>query len=171
MDEELEIIRQQKLATLREPFGNKNTDQNNVNSKKITKRALLTRLLPTLIAGGCIVSAQNAQQPTIFPGILPKVHAQPTAATNYPASYIIYESSGTYYARNGVTGAVSYSGGTADVVINDVINALTTGGLIHLVYNTAFNLSKPLVFNNGGAPTTHHWILEGEGNTSIIQQN
>ncbi len=44
-----------------------------------------------------------------------------------PASFLVYKSGSTYYARNGSTGAILTSGADASVVIQAALNALTSG--------------------------------------------
>lgn len=44
-----------------------------------------------------------------------------------PASYIVWINSGTYYAKNGNTGTIDYSGANAATVIQNAIDATTTG--------------------------------------------
>lgn len=43
------------------------------------------------------------------------------------ASYIIFEDSGTYYARDGMTGAIDYSGTDAVTMIQSALGGLTSG--------------------------------------------
>jgi len=163
MEKELERITEQKLAALRKSSDDSYTDQNNVNSKKVSKRALLARLLPALIAGGCVVSGQSALKPSI-PKILPDVYA--STPLQLPASYIIYKSGSKYYALNCATDNLDYSNVDADVVINDAITALTGGGLIHLAGGTTFTTYASI--NITGSPRFGYpmIIIEGEGNSA-----
>lgn len=60
-----------------------------------------------------------------------------TDVLQYPeqtASYIIFKDGSTYYAKNGFTGQIDYSGTDASLVINNAINAVSnyTGGLIYI---------------------------------------
>jgi parallel beta-helix repeat protein len=48
------------------------------------------------------------------------------------ASYIIWKDGSTYYAKNGHTGQIDYSGSDASTVIQTTINALTSGGEIFI---------------------------------------
>ena len=53
-----------------------------------------------------------------------------------PYSYIIYTEGGTYYAKNGATGAIDYSDADAGTLLTDVIAALPVdGGTIILIGN------------------------------------
>ena len=53
--------------------------------------------------------------------------------TQIPASYVIYYKAPTYYARNGATGVIDYSGTDATTVIQNAENAADdTGGVIYL---------------------------------------
>src|SRR5208282_2500798 len=88
-----------------------------------------------------------------------------------PDSYLINKSGSNYQAINGTTGNIDYTNTNASVVINDAVTALTNGGLIHLAGNTTFNLTTPVSITGGNNGTnTNTWILEGEGNSSILQQ-
>jgi hypothetical protein len=90
------------------------------------------------------------------------------------ASYYIEEIGSTYYAVPAPdSGLSTYSGTDAGAVINDAISALTNGGLVHLAANTTFNIGTTPVTITGGAHANgpaYTWVLEGEGNSSVIKQ-
>ena len=48
------------------------------------------------------------------------------------ASYVIFKEGSIYYARNGKTGVIDYSGTDASKIIQATINALTNGGKIFI---------------------------------------
>jgi len=48
------------------------------------------------------------------------------------ASYIVYRSESSFYAKNGDTGKIDYSGQDAATVIQNAINALNNGGIIFM---------------------------------------
>ncbi len=53
------------------------------------------------------------------------------------ASYIIFQDSGTIYAKNGTTGKIEFSGTDASTVIQSAVNILTKGGSIFIKTNTS----------------------------------
>lgn len=55
-----------------------------------------------------------------------------TSYPQQPASYIIWRDGVTYYAKNGNTGSIDYSGTSASTVINNAITNTPTNGLILL---------------------------------------
>ncbi len=78
------------------------------------------------------------------------------------ASYIIYQSGGTIYAKNGSTGAIDYSDTDAATVIQNAIDALTNGqGLIFIKAGT-YNITTGLICHY---PITI--IGEGKGATNL----
>ena len=64
------------------------------------------------------------------------------------ASYVILIDGSTVKAVNGTTGAVDYSGSDAATVINNAINALTSGGKIFIKAGT-YTLSSRIMINSG----------------------
>jgi len=66
-----------------------------------------------------------------------------------PASYIIYSGSdGLYWARNGHTGLINYSGSDAATVIQNAINALPNGGRIFIKEGT-YTINSRIVVASG----------------------
>jgi len=63
------------------------------------------------------------------------------------ASYIIFKDGSTYYARNGTTWAIDYSGTNAAVVTQAAINALPNGGTI-FVKSGLYELSQQVTVNS-----------------------
>lgn len=64
-----------------------------------------------------------------------------------PASYIIWKSGSTYYAKRGTTGAILTSSATLSTVFAAIIADMTSaGGLIHFC-NGAYTVDAPLVIN------------------------
>jgi len=65
-----------------------------------------------------------------------------------PYTYLVYKSGSTYYAQNGATKAIDYSGSVADVVIQSAITAiaaLSRGGTI-MFSGEDFPITTPLLF-------------------------
>ena len=63
-------------------------------------------------------------------------------------SFIVFKDGSQYLARNGITGAISYSGTDASTVIQAVIDALTTDGIVFLKdAGTTIVLSDEIVVN------------------------
>jgi len=73
-----------------------------------------------------------------------------------PASYIIWKDGSTYYAKNGATGSIDYRGADAATVIQNTIDALSSG----VIYIRAgeYNLTSTITINK---PI---W-LQGEGSS------
>jgi parallel beta-helix repeat protein len=77
-------------------------------------------------------------------------------------SYLVWVDSGTYYAKNGLTGAIDFYGSAALTVIQSAINTLTWGGTIFLLKGTyELDDALGLVFNS--------LALEGEGNATVLK--
>jgi hypothetical protein len=76
--------------------------------------------------------------------------------TTETASYIVFVGDdGKYYAKNGSTGMIEFSGSDAGAVITSAINAMPRGGLIFIKAGTYY-LSTPIVINKPVA-------IHGEG--------
>jgi len=79
-----------------------------------------------------------------------------------PASYIIWRDGSTYYAKNGTTGAIDYSGADAATVIQAALNALhpTYGGTvyiapgIYLIYQPLVMPICPFILRGGSIGAT-----------------
>jgi len=50
--------------------------------------------------------------------------------TQQPYSYIIYKDGTNYYAKNGSTGQIDFSGTDANTVVNNVLNSLSSGSIL-----------------------------------------
>ena len=91
-----------------------------------------------------------------------------TASLVEPASYIIYKSGSTYYAKNGTTGEIEFTLTTAtdcSSLLQDAYDALPTGGELKLrdgIYQT----QKTLVFDDG-----EKWVIGESQNTQIYYKN
>jgi len=98
-----------------------------------------------------------------------------------PASYIIFEEEGKYYAVNGKTGVIDYFGTDANTVIQSAVNSLTNGGKIFIKAGT-YNISSTILiqkdniiiigegaFYNSGTLKIEGTIFEVESNISIIK--
>jgi hypothetical protein len=97
-----------------------------------------------------------------------------------PCSYYVFADStdgNVIKAKNGLTGSTKDVAASTnlDAVVNALLalSTFSNGGMIHLAGNTTFDLNSPIIFNNASnsAPYYSKWILEGEGQSSIIQQN
>jgi hypothetical protein len=97
------------------------------------RRQIITFILLTLIV---------AVPSTFFATYM--VYARPTTES---ASYVVWRKNSTYYAKNGATGAVQYSGTNASAVIQAAMDALTSGESIFLQHNT-YVLTSDLVSSN-----------------------
>ena len=83
------------------------------------------------------------------------------------ASYIVYSGSypsagGPYFAQNGLTGRIDYSGSDTSTVIQSAIDALTNGGKIYIKAGT-FTFVTPIYW------TLSNIVFEGEGNATVIE--
>jgi len=94
-----------------------------------------------------------------------------TLRTIEPYNYLVFSDGvGNYYAENGATGSVDFSGTSGTQVGQSCINALsTTGGKI--VFAGAISLNGPLVIQNGAS--SGRLEISGFGSSSqfIISQN
>ena len=83
-----------------------------------------------------------------------------------PASYIIWKSGSTYYAKNGTDGRIQFQGADAATVIQDAINTLTTGGKID-IHGDMIHIAKTLnitygsIHIEGEALYTVFWLENG----------
>jgi parallel beta-helix repeat protein len=71
---------------------------------------------------------------------------------NYPvqtANYVIFQSGGTIYAKNGATGQIDFSGTSAYTVIQSCLNGLASGGEVFITTGT-YTLTSPLQINYNG---------------------
>lgn len=75
-------------------------------------------------------------------------------------NYNIFTDGSTYYAKNGATGVVDYSGATASTVINSAISASTSGGTVFLKAGT-YTISSTI-------SVTQSVILKGEGTATVL---
>jgi len=83
-----------------------------------------------------------------------------------PASYIIFKSGSTIYAKNGTTGKVDYSGSDFKTVLQNVIDALpSSGGEIHFKAGT-YELTPPITITK---TTSFELLWSGEGESTIIK--
>lgn len=92
-------------------------------------------------------------------GMASYVPSSSTAAITPPsftetASYTIWKSGSTYYAKNGLTAAVDYSSRNATWVIQSAVDAVTNGGKIFLLrgqytIDTTIIISNPSVYIEG----------------------
>jgi hypothetical protein len=65
------------------------------------------------------------------------------------ASYFVFEDEGTYFAKNGTTGATTTSSASALTLFNSVIDLLPEGGTI-FVHEGAYTFATPLYIDNPG---------------------
>ncbi len=77
------------------------------------------------------------------------------------ASYILYPYNGAFYAQNGNTGQVDYSGPDAATVIQSAADTLVNGGLVFL-RRGVYLLSKAIVISKSNIS------LVGEGNSTKL---
>ncbi len=77
-------------------------------------------------------------------------------------SYIIYKDATNVYAINGISGNADFIGIDVSTVINEVINNLETGGLIHIKAGD-YILNTPIQLISGINGYQRTFILEGEG--------
>ena len=83
--------------------------------------------------------------------------------TQQPYSYIIFTDGTNYYAKNGKTGQIDYSGTDASTVIQSAIDAVKSGRIYLKLGTVAF--SRKVIINiNSNSQLT----IEGDGATTII---
>jgi len=95
-----------------------------------------------------------------------------------PASYIIWTDGSTYYAKNGTTGAIDYSGADASTVIQAAVDAipvkqyvdtLVTGGGSIFIKAGLYEITQTIVINDrplrlygdNRCPQTHLYLAAG----------
>jgi hypothetical protein len=100
---------------------------------------------------------------------LPASLAIPAGAYVEPATYVIYQSGGTIYAVNGITGNVDYSGTDAATVINLALAALSNGGTL-FIRNGIYSIGTNLTPNSYTLIVGESWntILQATVNSRII---
>ena len=125
-----------------------------VVTDSLTDTGLSSGRIPVVGAGGLLGSSTQAQ----------------ADAFTYPeseASYIVWTSNATgtpwYYAKNGHTGNIDYSGADAATVIQAAINALTSGGVISLGKGQ-FTLNAQI-----SSQSRNNITLEGMGTGTVIK--
>jgi len=78
-----------------------------------------------------------------------------------PANYVVFSDGSMYYARNGLTGEVEFSGSDFATVVQNAINALpTSGGKIHIKAGN-YTVSQTIILKD-------YLTLEGEGPYATI---
>ena len=88
-------------------------------------------------------------------------------------SFLIWRDGSTYYAKNGSTGEIQYSGTNATTVINDAISSIPTGGLVFLcdaTYNIdgTINVVEKLNINIFGQSWETKLNLTENSNTDMM---
>jgi len=86
----------------------------------------------------------------------------PRGVREETASYVVFKVGAMYYAKNGRTGQIEFSGTDASTVIQSAIDALTDGGRIFIKKGT-YELSTFLEIKTSGI------ILEGEGYQTFLK--
>jgi len=89
-------------------------------------------------------------------------------------SFLIWKDGSTYYARNGTTGEIQYSGTNATTVINNAISSIPTGGLVFLcdgTYNIdgTINVVEKLNINIIGESWETKLNLTQNSNTDMMK--
>ena len=119
-------------------------------------KAIITNATATNITGSTLVSGSDFRGPTATITNLYVMNVSGSGnisgstiiasqGLTKPASYVIYSGSflgGPYFAENGSTGKVIYSGSNPTTVINNTINDLTSGSII--VFKDSLNLTSPI---------------------------
>ena len=117
-----------------------------------------------------LVTAQASNVYSVSPSNV-TTYSKWTGVNDY--SYIIFTDGSTYYGKNGNTGAIDYSGTSAATVIQNAINALTSGGKVLIkagTYTITANI-KPksnVVLQGEGIDIT---ILRASGTLGVISKN
>jgi hypothetical protein len=78
-----------------------------------------------------------------------------------PYSYMIFNESNIFHAKNGFTGHIDYSGLDCDDIIQNVIDSLNNGGIIFFK-NGIYPIDSALNISN-------NILLRGEGKSSILK--
>lgn len=130
-----------------------------MSSQKLKKRNNRLVLIPLLIILSFTIGYYvKAQTELSFSTIIENGSMVETA------SYIIFKDGSTYYARNGTTGSIDYSGIIASTLIKNVISNCSNGDKIYFkkgTYvltdpdsdNVAINITKPLILEFEGGVT------------------
>jgi len=91
------------------------------------------------------------------PGASDPVFEHPASEANY----LVWKDGSTYYAKNGESGNIDYSGTVASTVIQAAIDALTSGGTVFLKQGTYTITAKISV-------TTNDISIIGEGDSTFL---
>jgi len=103
-----------------------------------------------------------------------------TDVLQYPeqsASYVIFKSGSTIYAKNGATGQIEFSGTDAATVIQAAINALTSGGIVYIKQGKysiekTINITMSSIALEGSIGGSDIYeggtILHGDGSTLLL---
>jgi len=94
----------------------------------------------------------------------PKGDKGDTGPATFAATYTIETDGSGNYRATKYDGSISWDSTNASYTIDSAINAMTTGGKIHLSIGT-FTLTAPILFGQGSGVSGYRysWILEGEG--------
>jgi hypothetical protein len=102
----------------------------------------------------------------IYPQLKPQITKEPEVAWQQ-YSYIIWTDGTNYYAKNGSTGEIDFSGTDATKVMQGAIDALRdTGGVIYVrkgTYNASISLYSNITIKGEGASTTIIGIISATG--------
>jgi len=109
--------------------------------------ALIIAFFVGLVLGGAIVYSQSSNENiTIVSGSFTET-----------ASYIIFRQGDTYYAKNGTTGVIEFSGTDAASVIQQAIDAINGKGHI-FIKSGIYNCYTPITYNS----ESFELYIEGE---------
>jgi hypothetical protein len=89
-------------------------------------------------------------------------------------SFLIFADGSMIYAENCDTGVIAYSGTVASTIVNEAINALTSGGRIFIKAGTYVFTTTPISLPTGdeaaiGTTSNSNIELYGEGNSTILR--
>lgn len=121
------------------------------NLTKIFKWTLTSLILGIVI--GAVIS--YAASPSFTTYIM-------SGSMTETASYLIFKDGVTYYAKNGVTGEIVYSGTNESAIIETVLAVMTDGGEIFFTAAT-HSLTAPIIITVDGI------TLRGEGISTILK--
>src|SRR4030065_990828 len=148
---------QSQFSELQSQYNSLQTEYNNLSSRYSTAQSQFNSL-----------QSQYSNLQTSFTKFVADYQ---TVRTIEPYNYLVFSDGvGNYYAENGATGSVDFSGTSGTQVGQSCINALSTAGG-KIVFAGSISLNGPLVIQNGAS--SGRLEISGFGSSSqfIISQN
>lgn len=124
-----------------------------------TRKKIKLTYIVTAVAISCLMV--GASLGIIISGTTPSIPTviQPGSMI-VGADYIVFKDGATYYARNGITGALTYQSTAISTVLSSIVTELNRGGVIY-IHSGDYTLTTSFIIATPGI------IIQGEGSKSI----